>query len=255
MKGKYYSRLIKLMIFVIDFLLIHLAFRVARGLDLIYGIPEYQFISFFLIFAFVWIIAGFFNKIYRVNSISITKTLSTNLFNTALIHVTIISLIMMFFPLFRMSLTFVFFIYVTATIFIVSSRIIYKLIVKYFEFTGFDQHKVVIVGLTRSGKAIHEFLVSHKGEGYLFKGFFDDDVEVDDPQYKNLMVGGVHQLRDYCVREKIDEIYFTLPLTAKNEALIEKLSRFADDNFIYFRISPDFSNVVHDNYSVFLINS
>jgi putative colanic acid biosynthesis UDP-glucose lipid carrier transferase len=254
MRGKYYSRIIKVMIFVIDFLLINLAFKAARLLELNYGIPEYQFTSFFLMFAFIWIIAGFFNKIYRIESLSITKNLRTNLFNTALVHVVLIISMLMFFPMYRLTIGFLMWVYVLSAALIVGSRVIYKLILKYYEFLSFDQRNVVVVGLTRSGKAIYNYFKTHHAEGYRFKGFFADDLDCDD-HYKSKIAGGLSDLKEFCIAEKIDEIYFTLPLTARNEELIKDLSKFADDNFMYLRISPDFSTVVHDNYNVFLINS
>lgn len=254
MKGKNYSRVIKVMIFVIDFLLINLAFTVARLLELNYGIQEYQFTSFLLIFGFIWIIAGFFNKIYRIQPLSITRNIRINLFNTAIVHVVLTCLVLAFFPMYRLNPGFLMWVYVLSAVFILGSRVIYKLILKYYEFLNFDQRKVVIVGCTRSGKAIHNFFKMHHAEGYRFMGFFADGSDCD-ADYQPLVAGGIDNLKEFCLTEKIDEIYFTLPLTNENEVLIKDLSKFADDNFIYFRISPDFSNVVHDNYNVFLMDS
>ena len=254
MKGKYDSSLIKVMIFIIDFWLINLAFHVTKKIGLTFGIPDYQFTSFFLIFSFIWIIAGFFFKIYRINSLSLTRSISTNLFNAALVHALLILVTITSSPIYNVNIWFLIWVYVLSAILIISVRVAYKLMLKHLEFSGFNQRKVIIVGATRSGKAIYEFFTVHQAEGYRFMGFFDDDPE-SIPDLTTLIIGRIETLEGFCLANKIDEIYFTLPLTAENEQLIHKLSRFSDDNFIYFRIAPDFSKVVHDNYNVFLINS
>jgi len=254
MKGKYYSSILKVMIFIIDFWLINLAFKLTSESDLAIGNPEYQIVTFFLVFSFIWIIAGFFNKIYRISSLSLTKNIRSNLFKTATVHLLLVLIILTFFPVYRISPEFLAGVYASSAILIISSRLLYKLILKYYEFSGFDHRNVVIVGATRSGKAIYDFFSTHQEEGYYFKGFFDDDSEPT-PDVASLIVGKLESLKSFCIANQIEEIYFTLPLTGKNEKLLQDLSRFADDNFIYLRIAPDFSKVVNDNYNVFLINS
>jgi putative colanic acid biosynthesis UDP-glucose lipid carrier transferase len=254
MKGNYYSSILKVMIFIIDFCLINLAFTMIKMSGLSLGIPPYEITSFFLVFSFIWIIAGFYSKIYRFSTQSITRDLRTSLFQAALIHLLLVLVILTFFPVYRISPEFLVSAYILSAVLIIGSRVLYKLILKYFEFSGFDNRNVVIVGATRSGKAIYEFFSSHQEEGYQFKGFFDDDLERA-ADVTPLMVRKLDSLKSFCISRKIDEIYFTLPLTIKNEKLIQDLKRFADDNFIYFRIAPDFSKVVNDNYNVFLINS
>src|SRR5258706_3017043 len=131
-------------------------------------------------------------------------------------------------------------------------RVFYKLIMKYIEFSGFDKRKVVIIGATGSGKALYQFFSAHETAGYLFKGFFDDD-PLEANGYRHLVVGKLSDIKAFCIHEKIDEIYFALPLT--HDRLLEDIAKFADDNFIYLRIAPDFSKVVHDTCNIFLINS
>jgi putative colanic acid biosynthesis UDP-glucose lipid carrier transferase len=177
MKGKYYSSILKVMIFIIDFCLINLAFTMIKMSGLTYGISPYEITSFFLVFSFIWIIAGFFSKIYRFSSQSITKDLRTSLFQAAVVHVLLVLVILTFFPVYRLSPEFLLSVYILSAILIIGSRVLFKLILKYFEFSGFDHRNVVIIGATRSGKAIYEFFSSQQAEGYEFKGFFDDDLD------------------------------------------------------------------------------
>ncbi|HEY8512593.1 MAG TPA: hypothetical protein VIL31_11605, partial [Cyclobacteriaceae bacterium] len=63
MEDRYYSRLIKVMVFVVDFYLISVAFTLAKKVGLNSGLTQDQATSFLLIFSLCWVIAGF-NKIY-----------------------------------------------------------------------------------------------------------------------------------------------------------------------------------------------
>lgn len=252
MKGKYYSPVLKVLIFIIDFWLIERAFTATQQLGLVDGISQSEFTTFFLIFSLIWVIAGFFYKIYRIDTLSLMRTVSTNLFNAFLVHILMVITILHTFNLFTIDIRFLVTIYVLAAVFIVGMRVLYKLILKYIEFSGFDQRKVIIIGATGSGKALYQFFSAHEAAGYLFKGFFDND-PLENHGYKHLIAGKLNDIKAFCLHEKIDEIYFALPLT--HDKLLQDIARFADDNFIYLRIAPDFSKVVHDNYNIFLINS
>jgi putative colanic acid biosynthesis UDP-glucose lipid carrier transferase len=252
MKGKYYSPVFKVLIFIIDFWLIQTAFTVTGELGLVDGLSRSEVTTFFLIFSLIWIIAGFLFKIYRIDTLSLMQNVSTILFNAFVVHILMIIAILNTFNVFTVNIKFLTAIYVLAAAFIVGMRVLYKLILKYVEFSGFDQRKVIIIGATGSGKALYQFFSADETGGYLFKGFFDDE-PFEAKGYRHLVIGKLSDIKEFCLREKIDEIYFTLPLT--HDKLLQDLAKFADDNFIYLRIAPDFSKVVHDNYNIFLINS
>src|SRR5260221_4504948 len=252
MKGKYYSPVFKVLILIIDFWLIQMAFSVTEELGWVNGVSRSEVTTFSLIFSLIWIIAGFLYKIYRIDTLSLMRNVSTNLFSAFLVHILMITAVLNTFKVFSADLKFLTAVYAFPAAFIVSMRVFYKLILKYIEFSGFDQRKVIIVGATGSGKALYQFFAAHEAAGYLFKGFFDDN-PLEANGYKHLIVGKLDAIQEFCLREKIDEIYFTLPLT--HDKLLQDIARFADDNFIYLRIAPDFSKVVHDNYNIFLINS
>jgi putative colanic acid biosysnthesis UDP-glucose lipid carrier transferase len=254
MKGKYYSPAMKVMIFIIDFWLISLAFKIAASAGWAHDMAYSQLTSFLLVFAFAWIISGFLYKIYRIDSISLISGISSNLFYSFLVHVLLIIIVFSIFPIYRINPKFLIAIYALSALFIVISRVIYKLVLKYFEFSGFTHRKVVIVGITGSGKSLYQFFTSEHVEDYHFMGFFDDE-PLRSSGYEHQTSGSIAEMKTFCLRENIDEIYFTLPLTEKNKPLLEDLTAFADSNCIYFRIAPDFSAVVHESHNVFMINS
>lgn len=254
MKGQYYSRVIKAMIFIIDFWLINLAFIVTKSLGKANTLSSAQFSSFFLTFGLIWIIAGFFNKIYRLETTSITRSIRVNLAGTFLIHFIIIETILLTTHIYGIAPEFLFYTYVLSMIFIIGFRVIYKLVSKYYQFTGFGQRKVVILGATGSGTALYQYFVANQSAGYQFEGFFENGSKHPE-QVQERIIGSLDAsaIKTFCREHGIGEIYFALPTTYQD--LLHDISRFADDNFIYFRIAPDFSGLQHDSGNVFLINS
>jgi len=252
MEDKYYSRLIKMMVFILDFYLISLAFSLTKKLGFDDGIAENQEMSFFLIFSLIWVISGFLNEIYRINKYSALKNIITSLLGSLLVHFCLLMLLLFTTNSYQVNNVFLPLVYGLTAILLIISRAAYKMTWKYFEFSGFDQRKVVIIGATHSGRALYDFFESHDFSKYNFKGFFDDN---PDPLivHKALIKGKVADLNDFCQRHSIDEIYFALP--PGNEELLNKISKFADDNFIYLRITPDFGEVVSDKYNMFMLDS
>lgn len=253
MKDKYHAVVIKVLIFIIDFWLIDMAFTFTRRLGFSsWSSSIKETTSFFLIFSLIWIIAGFFFKVYRIDTVSLIRNISINLFGALVAHMLIMFTILSTFRIFTIGAKFLVCVYAIAVLLLMTSRVVYKLILKYFEFSRFDKRRIIIIGATGSGKALHHFFQEHHAAGYDFKGFFDDEPP-SNSFFKELMAGKLESIKEYCLREKVDEIYFTLPLTHRD--LLEDILRFADDNFIYFRIAPDFGKVMEGKCNLFMMNS
>lgn len=250
MEGRNHLSFAKVMIFIIDCWLIHFAFDLVKyqGMDL--GTPELQFTTFYLVFSLTWIASGFLNKIYRLDTISVIQIISVNLFNAFLTHIILMVLVFMTFDVFAIKFRTLIWLYSLSILFITSTRIAYKLVRKYLEFSGFETRDIVIVGITASGKALHDFFMKNPTNGYRFRGFFHGE-EV--PAYKHLTIGGLDSIKSYCVKNNIDEIYFALPLT--HQHLCRELNRFADDQLIHFRIAPDFGYLVANQGDTFMLDT
>jgi putative colanic acid biosynthesis UDP-glucose lipid carrier transferase len=254
MKGKYYSGIAKVMIFIIDFWLINLAFIITRQSGIINSLSPEQFMSFFLIFALTWIIAGLANKIYRMDTTSLLQSISINLLGAFAIHALIITGLLMLSDIYDISLLVLTYLYILSAVLIIGFRVMYKVVVKYYQFSGFDQRKVVIIGIAGSGTALYQHFTKNETAGYQFAGFFDN-TKNQPPALRKQIIGSLdaNSIKAYCSTHDIGEIYFALPLSNKN--LLHDISKFADDHFIYFRIAPDFSEVTQESINVFLINS
>src|SRR5436190_7994736 len=252
--ARYYSLVSKVMIFIIDFWLIYLAFEVADAIGVQSTLTGDKQTSFFLIFGLVWVVSGFFNRIYRIDTASLMRNVTIDLAGCFLVHFVIISTLLLAFHIYNVTVSYLTGVYFLTAVFIVIFRLIYKLVLKYYQFSGFDQRKVVIIGATGSGTALYQYFSKYQSAGYQFSGFFDDD-QNHDFEVQARIIGGLNTnlIKEYCKTHNIGEIYFALPQTQRD--LMTELSRFADDNFIYFRIAPDFSKVANESGEIFLLNS
>jgi putative colanic acid biosysnthesis UDP-glucose lipid carrier transferase len=252
MEDKYYSRLIKGLIFVIDFYSIQVAFSMVKVTGIVSEVSTLRYPPFLVIFSLVWIIAGFANEIHRINRRTKILIIIKDLFATITLHAIIVVSISLFMESFKFPWQFFASVYATSFLLIVGMRIVLKMVWRYVDSSGFDKRKIVIVGTTRSGKALYEFFQSHDYSAYQCKCFGDDHPNYDlvSPE---LVIGKCGDIQAFCKTQNISEIYFAMPL--KYEKTVAALSKFADDNFIYFRIVPDFSKAVAEKYNVYLFDS
>lgn len=112
---------------------------------------------------------------------------------------------------------------------------------------GRPSNRFVVVGASRSGCDLYQFLTVHDPAANLCLGFFTDGPAP--AEVRHLVRGRLTDLQDFCRHEQVDEIYFSLPLHCTD--LIQELSSFADDNFIAFRIVPDFEGTLHKDVNVY----
>src|SRR5687768_8816473 len=127
MEDKYYSRLIKMSIYLIDIFCIQIVFSIVNQLDISKDISDLKYTSFFVIFSLVWIIAGFVNEIHRINKFSLMRNIGRTLFSTVFVHLILLMSIVACFPPYQFSAKFFAEIYTPTIFLIMSVRVIYKL--------------------------------------------------------------------------------------------------------------------------------
>src|SRR5215212_7159252 len=118
MEDKYYSRMIKVLIFIIDFYFIQIVFSLAKQLGIAKGISDLKYTSFFLIFSLIWVIAGLANEIYRINKFSMIRSIGKNLLSTLLLHSMLIAFVVSAVDSYQFSLKFFVCVYFLTTILI-----------------------------------------------------------------------------------------------------------------------------------------
>jgi putative colanic acid biosynthesis UDP-glucose lipid carrier transferase len=96
--------------------------------------------------------------------------------------------------------------------------------------------KAVILGAGLIGKKIHSEFNENIYLGIKILGFFDDNLTQKDDEH---ILGTLAQAKEYIKEHKIETIYCTLPLSAKDKIL--DFLNFAEQNVINFHVVPSIS--------------
>ncbi|MDR3697304.1 undecaprenyl-phosphate glucose phosphotransferase [Mucilaginibacter sp.] len=99
-----------------------------------------------------------------------------------------------------------------------------------------DTRDVIIIGAGRIGYDLFNFFETNPDKGYKTIGFFDDNPK--NVKENQLYLGGTRDCIDYVIKNKVDEIFCTLPISEAKT--IEKLMLDADKNLIRFKSVPEY---------------
>jgi putative colanic acid biosynthesis UDP-glucose lipid carrier transferase len=249
---KTYSNANRKVLLAIDIALIYLAFHVAYGIRFGDLTPGHFFNLFFVVFGLVWwIVTGFNHYGTRADGLIVNEQKLANLMKAFLLHAFIVCLLIFVLKVQIVSRLFLFYTYSLSFILILLSRVLIGLSYHYYRKTDYSFNKFVIVGAGTSGSALYKYLNVNQSFGNKFMGFFDDQSE--NSPCKDLIKGQIKDLKSYCLQENINEIYFSLPLSSKE--LINDLSSFADQNFLHFRIIPDFGGIMGKDVNMYLYDN
>ncbi len=244
-----YSKFIGVFLLILDFFLIDTACRSAYYLRFGVTIDYFEYyVSFVLLFKLIWILSWL--AIIVLNNLSILSNLFNpkdmlfNLMGTFLLHFGVLFAYLISFKDFPLSRIFLGYSYGFSFLFLVTYRIFFTLFLKYVIHLGKQARKVIIVGANYAGNDLYHYFIENKSIGYQFMGFFDDS-----PELPQLMIKGrLKHLKAYCQQEGVEEIYYALSLNSA--ALIKDLTDFADENFIHFKIAPDFRGLLNRKINI-----
>ena len=99
----------------------------------------------------------------------------------------------------------------------------------------------VIVGGGEVAKQLHTYFCSDDVLGVRLLGVFSDN-ELDFKLKKSIFSNPLNEMEDFLVKNDVDEVYYTLPLTYTNK--IKRLITLCDHNMIRFKIVPDFRGFI-----------
>ena len=108
--------------------------------------------------------------------------------------------------------------------------------IRYYRKKGYNFKRVVIVGARQTGLMLYKELQSNAGYGYCFLGFFDS-IEPQDEKVKALYKGGISEVEEFCLENKVDELYCALP--SDEDANIISMLQISERNTIRFFIVPE----------------
>ena len=202
------------------------------------SIKDYQ--SLFVIFLLIWVVSSSITKNYLIQRIERSQSVFFKILYTFSLHALLIFAFLVVFKEQDVSRLFLFYTYTLAGLLILGVRFLYYWLLKRYRGSGHNFKRVVIVGANSSSWSLYKFFEDNPYLGYQFHGFFDDDPEMNEPS--ELILGGLAELEAYCLDHQIEEIYYALSL--ERMELINQLSNFADQNFIYLKLLSDFRGLV-----------
>jgi len=258
MKEGYYDKSFNILLLGIDLIGLSISFFMAFFLrfDVDSGISE-EFYMFLLLSSVMWIVISFYKKIYLLSKLRSLGKSSTNLIYVFSVHLLLISL---GFVSLKVQDTYIFprlfiiYFYSISFILLFTIRIIYYfVIIYYYKNQQFNIIKVVIVGSGEVARNLYRGfeLEIQRGSSYRIMGYFDDNIS--DKLPREFALGRIDELKNYCIINKINEIYYTKTLTDEN--LIKDLTSFTDENFIYLRFVPDFQGFQKSKVMISFLSS
>ena len=237
-RGKWYSRLLRPLLLLLDVFLLNGAFVISYYIRYARISLDDFHLSVMVVFSLAWVAASLFNEIYNISYHTKPFSILDRLVYTIILHALLISIYIVTVKGYDISRLHLLYTYLLGSGGIIMMRFLLFYFYKYFRKYFFQDKKIVIVGATNAGMELYNYFI-HDNNGYQFMGFFDDNPNI----YNLILKGKLKHLKDYCLQEKIDELYFALPIT--NAELIADLAEFADHSFISFKIAPDFSGLLN----------
>ena len=235
MKG--YSKYLWFLHFIGDIILINTAFFTAFYFKFSHLNLDDKYTFLLLIFNFIWMFTSFALNLYAIKRITQIDRILVNLFRAGLINVIVLAAILFSLnddsPFSREHLYLTYSgVFILVLIWRYTSV---KLIYLYRKY-GYNYDRVLIVGGGDVSNQLHEYFFSDDILGFKLLGIFSDDNLTFN---SNVFSGKLSEIKDFALKNQVDEIYYTLPLTYTEK--IQSLVDFADQNLIRFKVVPDFS--------------
>ncbi|RDV13763.1 undecaprenyl-phosphate glucose phosphotransferase [Pontibacter diazotrophicus] len=238
---------------MLDIALIAISFKLSHMFRYGDTALQHQYSIFFVLFAlFWWIVSGFKYFFFRIEGFIPFEKKTAELINVFILHAFLLSTCIVVFNLEDLSRLLLLYTYLLTALLIGISRIILLLVNRYFSKSDMAYSRYVIIGTGPAAMSLRDTFSSEEHPGTKFMGFFDDNTDAVNP-HNSQVRGTLADLKEYCLQHRIDEVYYTLPLN--NREQIEDLTEFADDNFMYFRIVPDFSGIVQKEVNMYFYHN
>lgn len=125
--------------------------------------------------------------------------------------------------------------YIGLSIIYIIWHITVRIILKWYRSKGYNYKRIVIIGSGNRATDVFNELKS-SDYGYKILGAFDEIPDLSNPSINYL--GTLSQVEKYCIENKVDEIYCTLPNS--EESVILRLVNFSERNMIRFFLVPEF---------------
>ena len=235
MKG--YSRYFWAIHFAGDLVFINLAFVITYFVkfDSFLFSDKYKFLL--LIFNFIWILTVFLLKLYDIKSVRRLDRVLFNLFKAALINGVALLAILFSLKASTFSREHLYATYAFSFGLVLLWRILALRLIYFFRKSGLNYKRVVLIGGGNVAKQLYNYIHKKDVFGIRLLGVFSEN-EISFEVNDGIKQGALEDLEAFTIKNNIDEIYYTLPLTYTSK--IKDIIAFSDKNMIRFKIIPDF---------------
>lgn len=204
------------------------------------GVNMFFFGSYLI---FTWIVLAFFSKLYEVYRFTSPVEILTKIAKQLVLFLLVI---IAFFPFYKKAVfsgtAIAWYILSLTGIVLVLKSILFYYLKKYRIVTGNNFRNTIIIGYSKEAVNLKNIFDNRQDYGYRFKGFFSDKKSNEN------IKGKIEEIQNFCLEEKIDEIYCSL-----NEISNEKLKQlveFTDKNKIGLKFIPDTKTIYSKNLKI-----
>ena len=245
MKG--YSRYFWFLHFIGDIFFINISFILTYYIkfDTIDLSDKYRFL--FVIFNFVWILVALMLRLYELHRMRKLVRILSNLFKAFIFNAFIISGILFSLKASEFSREHLYTTYLLLFGLLMCWRYFAIKMIYLYRKSGYNYKRIVILGGGDSAKQLHAYFTSNDVLGVRVKAIFSENpitFKIKD----NIRFGEVELFKDFSIKNNIDEVYYTMPLTYTRK--IKDLVNFCDKYMIRLMIVPDFRGFIFKRVNI-----
>ncbi|WP_242918234.1 undecaprenyl-phosphate glucose phosphotransferase [Pontibacter liquoris] len=179
-----------------------------------------------------WFICNTLSGAYKFNRVTSVANVLTNTLKVLLLYVLLVEAILSIFKIALYAREFLLIHYVLLIICIFTWRVFLVKILRYYRKRGYNNRRVIIVGVSETGMLLKNIFQQHPEYGYHFKGIFDDN-QTAHPDVR----GRIAELEQFVIEQGINEIYCS-PSAIKTDQL-KQLINFVDNNLVRIKLISD----------------
>lgn len=232
-----YTKNIRSIQFVIDFLLVNISFVAAEKIYIYYFLSRelipIDLIPYLLYCNTIWFLLIRIFGAYSILRFETSDKIILRALKMTLSYILLLLLDVLFFRYVKISINFILIYSSIFFISILTLRTINVYLLKTFRKKGVNNKKVVLIGMDENSSKMFDILNKELSFGYKVLGYFTYA-----PHQKSL--GSLNDFYSYSKINQVDEIYISTKDASPTD--IKQIINFCDSNFIRVKLIPDFQN-------------
>ena len=196
---------------------------------------KYRFLI--IIYNAVWILVALMLQLYELKQLKRLDQILFNLFKAFAFNILILTAILFSLKASDFSREHLYYTYFLLFGFIMFWRYLAIQFIKLYRKSGYNYSRVVIIGGGEVAQQLNNYFNSDNVLGVKLMGIFSD-TEISFKTKEGIVSGDLEALELFALKNDIDEIFYTLPLTHTKK--IKDLVDFCDKYMIRFKVVPDF---------------